>query len=99
MGEDPEVMSLLQRVQVVGHKDRSPFAPRITIRLKGGTVYQGELRGDELEWDLATETLRISELFDAMPWPRDQLNSIVHTVSRLEEETTMDNLVRLCIRR
>ena len=98
-GEDPEVMSLLQRVQVVGHKDRSPFAPRITIRLKGGTVYQGELRGDELEWDLATETRRISGLFDALPWPRDQLDNIVHAVSRLEDETTVDSLVRLCVRR
>ena len=98
-GEDPEVMRLLQRVEVAGHKDRAPFAPRITIRLRGGTVYQGELRGDELEWDLATETQRISELFDAMPWPRDRLDSIVHTVSRLEEETTVDNLVRLCVRR
>ena len=97
-GEDPEVMSLLRRVEVVGHKDRSPFAPRITIRLRGGTVYRGELRGDELEWDLATETRRISELFDAMPWPRDQLDSIVHTVSRLEE-TNVENLVRLCVRR
>ena len=99
LGEDPEVMSLLQRVEVVGHKDRAPFAPRITIRLRGGTVYQGELQGDELEWDLATETRRISELFDAMPWPKDQLDSIVHTVSRLEEESTVDNLVRLCVRR
>ncbi|MCH8226047.1 MAG: MmgE/PrpD family protein [Chloroflexi bacterium] len=99
LGEDPKVMSLLQKVEVVGHKDRSPFAPRITIRLRGGTVYQGELRGDELEWDLATETRRISELFDAIPWPRYQLDSIVHTVSRLEEETTVDNLLRLCVRR
>ena len=98
LGEDPEVMRLLQRVEVVGHKDRSPFAPRITIRLRGGTVYQGELRGDELEWDLATETQRISELFDALPWPRYRLDSIVHTVSRLEEETTVANLVRLCVR-
>ena len=97
--EDPEVMSLLQRVDVVGHKDRSPFAPRITIRLRGGTVYQGELRGDELEWDLATETRRISELFEAIGWPKDQLEGIAHTVSRLEEETTVDNLVRLCVRR
>ena len=99
LGEDPEVMSLLQRVEVVGHMDRSPFAPRITIRLRGGTIYQGELRGDELEWDLAEETRRISGLFDAMPWPRDQLDSIVHTVSRLEEEATVENLVRLCVRR
>lgn len=99
MGEDPVVMSLLQKVEVTGHKDRPAFAPRITIRLRGGTVYQGEFQGDELEWDLATETQRISGLFDAMAWPTDQLDSIVHAVSRLEEETSVENLVRLCVRR
>ncbi|MEK7814276.1 MAG: MmgE/PrpD family protein, partial [Chloroflexota bacterium] len=30
-GEDPAVMALLRRVEVVGHKDRPPFAPRITV--------------------------------------------------------------------
>ena len=98
-GEDPVVMSLLQRVEVVGHKDRAPFAPRITIRLQGGTIYQGEYQGDELEWDFPTETQRISALFDDIPWPKDQLESIVKTVAELEEEPRVDSLINLCVRR
>jgi hypothetical protein len=98
-GEDLAVMGLLPRVQVVGHQDRRAFAPRITVKLRGGATYQGEFRGDELEWDLATETHRISALFDDMPWPRDQLDGIVGVVSRLEERSRVDPLVQLCVRR
>jgi hypothetical protein len=91
-------MALLRRVEVVGHKDRPPFAPRITVRMRDGTTYQDQLRGDELEWDLATETRRISALFDDMPWPKEKLEGIVQTVSRLEEESRIGPLIRLCVR-
>jgi 2-methylcitrate dehydratase PrpD len=97
-GEDRAVMALLPRVEVVGHKDRPPFAPRITVRMRNGTTYLDQLRGDELEWDLATETRRISALFDQMPWPREKLDGIVGTVSRLEDEARVDPLIRLCVR-
>ena len=96
--EDPVVMNLLGRVEVVGHRDRLAFAPRITIRMSGGTTYQGEFQGQELEWDLATETQRISALFDDMPWPSDQLHNVVRTVSQLEGESGLDSLVRMCVR-
>jgi 2-methylcitrate dehydratase PrpD len=96
-GEDRAVMALLPRVEVVGHKDRPPFAPRITVQMRNGTTYQDQLRGDELEWDLATETRRISELFNDMPWPKEKLDGIVGTVSWLEEEARIDPLIRLCV--
>ena len=97
-GEDPRVMDLLSRVEVVGHKDRPAFAPRITIRMRGGTVYQGEFQGDELEWDLATETQRMKVLFDEIPWPKQKLNDIVTVVSGLEEADGVNHLIQLCVR-
>ena len=66
--------------------------------MKGGTTYQGEYQGQELEWDLATETQRISVLFPNMAWPSDKLNGIVQTVSRFEDEATIDGLIGLCVR-
>jgi len=98
-GEDPTVMTLLPRVQVIGHKERPAFAPRITVRMRGGTTYQDQFRGNELEWDLATETRRISALFNDIPWPREKLDGIVQTVSRLEDEALVDPLMQLCVRR
>ena len=97
-GEDPRVMALLQRVRVVGHKDRPAFAPRITVNLRGGATRQGEFHGNELEWDLATETRRISALFDDIPWPRERLEGIVRAVANLEQQSRIDTLIRLCVR-
>jgi hypothetical protein len=97
-GEDPRVMALMQRVRVVGHKDRPAFAPRITVNLRGGATCQGEFHGNELEWDLATETRRISALFDGIPWPRERLEDIVRAVANLEQQSRIDNLIRLCVR-
>jgi 2-methylcitrate dehydratase PrpD len=97
-GDDSAVMDLLKRVEVIGHKDRRAFAPRITVRMRGGTTYQGEYQGQELEWDLATETARISALFRDMNWPREKLEGLVHTVANLEGESNVDALLRLCVR-
>ena len=91
-------MDLLQKVDVVGHKDRPAFAPQITVRMKGGTTYQGAYQGQELEWDLATETRRISPLFDNIPFPTDKLQGIVQTVSHIEQESSIDSLIGLCVR-
>lgn len=97
-GADPEVMDLVSRVEIVGHRDRPAFAPRITIHMRGGTVYQGEYRGNELEWDLATETQRINALFDDIPWPKQKLNDIVAEVSGLEQAAGVNRIIDLCVR-
>jgi len=95
--DDQVVMNLLGKVDVIGHNDRPAFAPRITIRMVGGTTYQGEFEGTELEWDMATETQRITEIFDGIPWPRYKLQGIVDAVSNLEQAPTLDPLIQLCV--
>jgi 2-methylcitrate dehydratase PrpD len=98
-GEDRAVASLMERIEVVGHKDRPAFAPCITIHLRDGTQYDDQFNGDELKWDLATETRRIGALFPELPWPEDQLQSIVQAVSGLEDQSRVDPLIQLCVRR
>ena len=96
-GEDQLVLDLMQRIQVLGHKDRPSFSPHITIVMQDGARYVDEFHGDELKWDLATETRRIGALFDDIPWPRHRLESIVQTVSGLENHASVDPLIRQCI--
>ncbi len=96
--QDREVMDLLKKVEVIGHKDRLAFAPRISIQMVDGTAYQGEYQGNEMEWGLDTEISRISEWFQDMHWPREQLQAIVETVSTLEDLPQVNPLIQLCVR-
>ncbi len=96
-GEDPQVLSLMERVSVVGQRGRRSFAPRITITMKDGTRYQGEYTGDEFKWDLATETRRIRAIFPRLPMPLHQLEELVSTVTRLDSLDKIDSLLRLCV--
>ena len=96
--DDAVVTYLMRLVEVVGRQDRPAFAPRITIAMRGGTEYQGEYQGNELEWDLATETARLSALFDDIPWPREKLTGLCEAVANLEQEQRIDRLLALCVR-
>ncbi len=96
--ENATVLELMKKVDVVGHRDRRAFAPRITVTLSGGTEYQGEYQGNELEWNLATELRRVRPLFDDMPWPKDNLESIAQIVTGLEIEQRMDHLIAQCVK-
>ena len=96
--EDAPVMELMKKVEVIGHRDRHAFAPRITVSLAGGTEYSGEYQGDELEWNLATELRRVRPLFGDMPWPQENLESMAQIVTGLEIEQRMDHLIAQCVR-
>ncbi|MCH7842115.1 MAG: MmgE/PrpD family protein [Chloroflexi bacterium] len=94
---DRAVTDLQQRVTVTGQKDRANFAPRITVRTRSGQEFHDEFTGNELKWDLATETEKISALFGDLPWPRAQLDSLVSTVSNLDDEPSIAGLVAACV--
>ena len=97
-GEEQQVLDLLQKVDVVGHKDRPAFAPHISIRMLDGTTYEGEYTGTELEWGLETEIFRLEALFQEMNWPREKLDALVQTVSALDEQPSVDPMIQLCVR-
>ena len=94
---DRAVTGLQQRVEVIGQKDWANFAPRITIRTRSGDEFHDELTGNELKWDLATETKRISALFSDLPWPRSQLDSLVSTVAALDRDPSIASLIATCV--
>ena len=96
--EEQQVLDLLQKVEVAGHKDRPAFAPRISIRMLDGTTYEGEYTGTELEWGLETEISRLEALFQEMDWPREKLDALVQTVSALDEQPSVDPMIQLCVR-
>ena len=95
--EEAAILDLMKKVDVIGHRDRTAFAPRITVALSGGTEYQGEYQGNELEWNLATELRRVRPLFDDLPWPREKLEAIAQIITGLEIEQRMDHLIALCV--
>ena len=96
--EEAAVLELMKKVEVIGHRDRPAFAPRITVSLSGGNEYQGEYQGNELEWNLATELRRVRPLFDDIPWPRENLESVAQIITGLEIEQRMDHLIAQCVR-
>jgi hypothetical protein len=97
--DDRQVMELQQRVEVIGQKDRGSFAPRITVRTRSGQEVTDELAGNELEWDLATETQRISALFPDMDWPREKLDGLVAAVTGIESAPDIAGLIGCCVQR
>ncbi len=94
---DRQVMALQERVEIVGQRTRGSFAPRITVRTRSGDEVSDEFNGDELKWDFATETARISELFPQMDWPNAKLNGLVDAVSRIDSASDVGSLIACCV--
>ena len=87
------VVSLMRKVQTVGHKDRPAFAPSITIDMAGGNVYRGEYQGNELEWGLDTEVERLQPLFPQINWPADKLEATVAAVRDMPSAANIEQLL------
>ena len=87
------VVALMHKVETVGHQDRRAFAPRITIELAGGTAYQGEYQGTELEWGLDTEEGRLRPLFPLIDWPDAKLDDTISACRRIWDAPNVSELV------
>lgn len=88
----------MHKVQIVGHKDRPAFAPRITIAMAGGNVYQGEYQGNELEWGLDTEVERLQPLFPQVQWPADKLEAVVAATRDMPGAADIEQLLAAATR-
>ena len=86
---DRAVAALQERVSVVGQRERGHFAPRLTVRTAAGAELSDEMRGDELEWDLATTTARLTPLYGELPWPRPKLDALTAAITALETHPTL----------
>ena len=94
---DQQVMSLQERVEVVGDRTRGSFAPRITVRTRSGEEFSGEFTGDELKWDFATVAARLSPLFPQMDWPAEKLQALVDAASDVDGAPDVSGLVGCCV--
>ncbi len=92
-----QVAALMERVQVIGQRQRGHFAPRITVRAHDGSDHTAELRGDELQWNFATETARITQLFPQINWPPAKLNALTTAIANLETAPNLTALINCCI--
>ena len=66
--------------------------------MTGGNLYQGEYKGEELEWDFATETSRLGSFFGEIDWPIDKLNGLTVITGDLQGEENLSNLIGHCVR-
>ena len=94
---DRQVMTLQERVEVVGQRTRGSFAPRITVRTRSGQEYVDEFTGEELKWDFATVSTRLGVLFPQMEWPTTKLEGMVSAVSGIEAAPDTSGLIACCI--
>lgn len=87
------VLRLMHKVETVAHKDRRAFAPRITVEMAGGTAYQGEYSGTELEWGFDAEESRLRPLFPQIDWPDDKLEDTVSACRRIWDAPDIAGLI------
>ena len=74
--EDNSVLELMERVNVIGVKDRGSYSPRMTVATKDGNSYVDEMNGGETKWGLETVSLRLREMFDSLVIPASQLEEL-----------------------
>ena len=94
---DRQVMDLQERVEVTGQRTRGSFAPRITVRTHSGDEVSDEFTGDELKWDFATTSDRISQLFPDTDWPVDKLDGLVSAASGIDGALDTSGLISCCV--
>ena len=94
---DRQVMDLQERVTVDGQRTRGSFAPRITVRTRSGDEVSDEFTGDELKWDFATTSNRLSQLFPDMEWPTDKLSGLASAVSGIDSAPDASGLITCCV--
>ena len=94
---DRQVMALQERVSVEGQRTRGSFAPRITVRTQSGDEISDEFTGDELKWDFATTSARISLLFPQMDWPASKLDGLVSAISAIDAAPDTSGLIACCV--
>ena len=96
--QDPEVLAVADKLQAYVVADESrPQMARVEIRLRGGRILEGEqedARGTETS-PFSDEVMEAKFRRLAASLPGDQVEQVIQTVSRMEEMTSMLQLVPL----
>ena len=95
----PVSLSLAERTQVVGSPDIPPLAPRVTVRLRDGTVHQLQATGDELKLNLAQDRAVIRALVPEIPGGAASVERLIAAIDRLDETPTISDLIASAVLR
>lgn len=95
--ENPEVLAMVKQVEVEGKKDVNLLCSRITVEMKDGTKYFRKMDVTEefYSLDFKTDVDMILKMADEIPISMQQLNGMIETVSQLEKEQNITNLIEL----
>jgi hypothetical protein len=86
-------VSLAERVTVVGSPEIAPLAPRVTVRLRDGTVHALQATGDELKLNLAQDRAVIRSLVPEIPGGAAQAERLIAAVTALDEAPSVSELI------
>ena len=87
----------MKRVRVTGSQERDFFSPKITVNMKDGTTYEGEFTGQEFKWGFEEDSRRLRDLVPGLPITPERFEQIVRTVGRLQDLSSINELVRLTV--
>jgi hypothetical protein len=96
--DPPEVLDLMQRVNLIPSHRRTLFGPRITIFTKDGRSFTKEGTGREFIWDFEEEARRIRPLAPGLAISAAQFDSLIDACRRLDAlDRAAEKLVALTI--
>jgi 2-methylcitrate dehydratase PrpD len=93
--DPPEVLELMQRVQLIPSHQMTLFGPRITIFTKDGKSYTKQSTGREFMWDFNEEARRIRDVIPGLPIPATQFDTFIATCRDLDRHDRADTLIQL----
>ena len=99
VGEEdpPEVLDLMQRVEIIPSHRRTLFGPQITIYLKNGQSFTKSATGKEFIWNFSTLKNRLQKIVSGIPIHERQYDELVTVCSGLENVEMATKLIELTI--
>ena len=95
---DHRIPELMQRINIIGTKERAPYFPKMTVTLKNGATYTGEMNGLEaFRYGLKEEQELMKVLAPGLSIPESQFNELITLASEMEKQPNIDRVVQLTV--
>ena len=90
-----QVRALMKKTIIAPSKERHYFAPMLNLTMEDGQSYQDELTGNELQWGLKEEIIKIRGLAPFLPVPEKRFSRLMETIANLEQLSSVGELMKL----
>ncbi|MEW6440129.1 MAG: MmgE/PrpD family protein [bacterium] len=97
---NPDIKSLMERIEIRVRPERQPLTGRLTVRLCDGRTAEQSFDGDPWAfygWDFAHEVEFARRLAPEAPFPRERIEALIEQVAGLEELPDLAPLVDLLV--